>query len=371
MQKYLVGGAVRDKLLGRPVTERDWVVVGASPEELIALGYTQVGKDFPVFLHPETQEEYALARTERKTGGGYTGFTCFTDRTVTLKEDLLRRDLTVNAMAQTDDGQLIDPYNGQNDLDNRLLRHVSAAFSEDPLRVFRVARFAARYAYLGFSIAPETQALMAQMSENDDITQLSAERVWQETRRSLMESSPEVYFQVLNDCGALARWMPELSATLNTDKYALLKRSADHNLSLPSRWAAACFSLSDTATSELNQRLKVPNVEADVAVLANKVMPDLATKITNSEAILSVFDTSDAWRRPERLNYLLELIPVFYPQNDSIAQILNLALDEANETDVKAILAAGFKGPAIKQQLTEQRLERITQLLQNHSVNQK
>ena len=217
MQVYLVGGAVRDKLLHRKVTERDWVVVGATPAQLLAEGYTQVGKDFPVFLHPQTQEEYALARTERKTGGGYTGFSCHTTPDVTLEEDLLRRDLTINAMAESASGELIDPYNGQADLQQRLLRHVSSAFSEDPLRIFRVARFAARYAYLGFSVAEDTMKLMQTMAASDDIRHLSAERVWQETRRALMEDNPEVYLRVLQQCGALKAWMPELESVISDE----------------------------------------------------------------------------------------------------------------------------------------------------------
>ena len=188
MEVYLVGGAVRDALLGRPVTERDWVVVGATPEILLSQGYKPVGQDFPVFLHPGSGEEYALARTERKSGHGYHGFICDATPAITLEEDLLRRDLTINAMAQRPDGTLVDPYGGQADLENRVLRHVSAAFGEDPLRVLRVARFAARYAPLGFTIAPETLALMQRMSHDGEISHLTPERVWQETRKALAEA---------------------------------------------------------------------------------------------------------------------------------------------------------------------------------------
>ena len=210
MQTYLVGGAVRDKLLGRPIKDQDWVVVGSTPEKMLAQGYQSVGADFPVFLHPKTKEEYALARIERKIGVGYTGFSCDASSEVSLEEDLLRRDLTINAMAMDDQGNIIDPYNGQQDLENRLLRHVSDAFVEDPLRVLRVARFAARYHSLGFRIAPETQALMQTITTNGELTTLSAERVWQETARSLMETHPEVYFESLKACGALSVWFPEL-----------------------------------------------------------------------------------------------------------------------------------------------------------------
>ncbi|MGL5532391.1 MAG: multifunctional CCA tRNA nucleotidyl transferase/2'3'-cyclic phosphodiesterase/2'nucleotidase/phosphatase, partial [Plesiomonas shigelloides] len=203
MQTYLVGGAVRDQLLGLNVTERDWVVVGATPEQLLAQGYQQVGRDFPVFLHPRTHEEYALARTERKQGQGYTGFVCHAAPDVTLEQDLLRRDLTINAIAQAEDGSLTDPYGGQQDLRDRWLRHVSPAFSEDPLRVLRVARFAARFAHLGFRVAPETLALMQQISASGELTHLTAERVWKETEKALNSAAPDVYFAVLRACGAL------------------------------------------------------------------------------------------------------------------------------------------------------------------------
>ena len=212
MQIFLVGGAVRDQLLGLPVTEKDWVVVGASADELLAQGFKAVGKDFPVFLHPHTQEEYALARQERKTAPGYAGFSFNTHDTVRLEEDLLRRDLTINAMAQDDKGAIIDPYGGQQDLQARLLRHVSAAFSEDPVRILRIARFSARYHHLGFTIAPETLDLMRAMVAAREVDHLVPERVWKETARALHEPSPAVFFQVLRNCGALERLMPELDA---------------------------------------------------------------------------------------------------------------------------------------------------------------
>jgi len=212
MKVYEVGGAVRDALLGLPVKERDWVVVGASAADLTAQGYRRVGKDFPVFLHPRTGEEYALARTERKVGPGYTGFTFDTAPSVTLEQDLERRDLTINAIARDADGTLIDPWGGRRDLDARVLRHVSAAFSEDPLRVLRVARFAARFAKLGFTVAPETQRLMADIVASGEIEALKPERVWQETVKALGEDDPEVYFEVLRACGALARVFPEVDA---------------------------------------------------------------------------------------------------------------------------------------------------------------
>jgi tRNA nucleotidyltransferase (CCA-adding enzyme) len=212
MNTYLVGGAVRDQLLGYPVTERDWLVVGATAEQMLAQGYLPVGKDFPVFLHPQTREEYALARTERKTGHGYKGFICDSSAQVSIEEDLLRRDLTINAMALADSGELIDPYHGRRDLDARLLRHVSPAFNEDPVRVLRVARFAARYAHLGFGVAEETLTLMRGMVDSGEVSHLVPERVWAELYKALGETSPGVFFQVLRDCGALAVIFPELDA---------------------------------------------------------------------------------------------------------------------------------------------------------------
>ena len=209
LEVYLVGGAVRERLLGRPVKERDWVVVGARAEQLLALGYRQVGKDFPVFLHPETGEEYALARTERKSGHGYTGFVFDSDPSVTLEEDLYRRDLTVNAIAEDAQGRLIDPCGGQRDLQARILRHVSGAFVEDPLRVLRVARFAARYATLGFTIAEDTLELMRQISSSGELQHLPSERIWQELERALGEASPRTFFTTLGDCGAQQALFPD------------------------------------------------------------------------------------------------------------------------------------------------------------------
>lgn len=220
MQTYLVGGAVRDALLNYPVSERDWVVVGARPEDLLEQGYQQVGKDFPVFLHPETKDEYALARTERKQGHGYKGFAVHCDVAVTLEEDLLRRDLTVNAMAQDENGSIIDPHGGQKDLQAKVLRHVSDAFVEDPLRVMRTARFAARYSHLGFTVAPETIALMAEIVRQDELAHLSMERVWLELERALGERNPQVFIEVLRECGALAKLMPELEALFGVPQNA-------------------------------------------------------------------------------------------------------------------------------------------------------
>lgn len=210
MKTYLVGGAVRDGLLDLPLKDKDWVVVGASPRQMLQLGYQQIGRDFPVFLHPDSHEEYALARTERKSGQGYTGFVCYSAPDVTLEQDLARRDLTINAIARDTDGNYYDPYGGRSDLQQRLLRHVSAAFNEDPLRVLRVARFAARFADLNFRIADETLALMQTMTDSGEPQHLTAERVWKETESALQTPNPQVFFQVLRDCGALAVLFPEL-----------------------------------------------------------------------------------------------------------------------------------------------------------------
>ncbi|MER1720228.1 multifunctional CCA addition/repair protein, partial [Proteus terrae] len=212
MNIYLVGGAVRDQLLQMPVKDRDWVVVGATPQMLLQQGYQQVGKDFPVFLHPDTHEEYALARTERKSGSGYTGFTCYAAPDVTLEDDLARRDLTINAIAYSANGEYVDPYHGIDDIHARQLRHVSEAFSEDPLRVLRVARFAARFAPLGFRVAPETLQLMKTMAQSGELNALTAERVWKETEKALESPAPQVYFEVLRQCGALSVLFPEIDA---------------------------------------------------------------------------------------------------------------------------------------------------------------
>ena len=212
MQVFLVGGAVRDQLLQLEVKDRDYVVVGSTPQELLQLGYRQVGKDFPVFLHPQSSEEYALARTERKQGSGYTGFNCYAGEDVTLEEDLLRRDLTINAIALSEQGEIVDPYRGLTDLKNKQLRHISAAFSEDPLRVLRVARFAARFYQLGFRIAPETLTLMRKLTDSGELNHLTAERIWLETAKALQTDSPQIYFQTLRECGALAVLFPEIEA---------------------------------------------------------------------------------------------------------------------------------------------------------------
>jgi len=367
MQVYLVGGAVRDALLDRDVTERDYVVVGATPDDMLQQGYTQVGKDFPVFLHPRTSDEYALARTERKSGKGYTGFICDASTSVTLEEDLMRRDLTVNAMAQDETGNIIDPYNGQTDLENRVLRHVSDAFSEDPLRVFRVARFATRYAYLGFTIAPETQTLMNQMAMSGELSTLTAERVWQETKRSLLEKTPEVFFVVLKGVNALDDWFKEVAINaedaIATLKLAAALEIADSSDILPVRFTALTSHLSQEEVKSLCSRLKVPNAVSEIALLASKFNALLCDKHSSPQALLNLFNGCDAWRRPERFSLLLRACTPFsqYVGIDWAVRsnhILN-ALTAANQVDVQEIIAQGIKGPEIKVALDKAKLDAI------------
>lgn len=257
MQIYLVGGAVRDSLLGLPVRERDWVVVGSTPEEMQRLGYRQVGRDFPVFLHPETNEEYALARTERKVGPGHTGFVCHAGPDVTLEDDLRRRDLTVNAIARSEDGRLIDPWGGAADLKARSLRHVSAAFVEDPLRVFRAARFAAQLAAFEFRVAPETLRLMTDMCRRDLLAELAAERVWQEVFKSLATSNPGTFFDVLRACGGLHRWLGELETIRGVSEFA--NAHAARLRDPTDRFGALGWLLDADAVIALSDRLKAPN----------------------------------------------------------------------------------------------------------------
>ncbi|MFP5429940.1 MAG: multifunctional CCA addition/repair protein [Gammaproteobacteria bacterium] len=339
MKIYLVGGAVRDALLHRPVHEQDWVVVGARPEDLTSRGYRAVGKDFPVFLHPETQEEYALARTERKSGSGHTGFICDFSPDITLEDDLIRRDLTVNAMARDSDGSIIDPYGGQQDLQARLLRHVSPAFREDPLRVFRVARFAARYAPLGFRIAEETLQLMQDMCASGELDSLTPERVWKETERALGEDAPDVYIRVLLDCGALALWFPEIDRLfgipqraeyhpeIDSGVHTLMSLRVATRLSPEARvrFAALVHDLgkADTPASEwprhigheergvarvreLSHRLRVPKDFQALGELASRFHLDIHRAVElRPGTVLRKLVQMDALRRPERFAELL------------------------------------------------------------------
>ncbi len=363
MQVYLVGGAVRDELLNRKVTERDYVVVGATPQQMLEKGFTQVGKDFPVFLHPKTKEEYALARTERKSGKGYTGFVCDASASVSLKDDLLRRDLTINAMAKDANGTITDPFGGQEDLKSKVLRHVSAAFVEDPLRVFRVARFAARYAHLGFTVAPQTMQLMQQVARQDELAHLSAERVWTETQRSLMERDPQVYFTTLAEANALAPWLAELS-TLSPNAYKMVKLAADKQATAQVRFATITTQLSAEQTGALCKRIKAPNSYSELAILAAKFALPL-TKTLSAEQLLEIFNLADGWRKPDRFSELLEVVSyqcASTPQYADTDLILH-ALHAAAGIDTRPIIQAGFQGAAIKSELDKQRTRVIAQII--------
>jgi len=335
---YCVGGAVRDRLLGLPVQDRDWVVVGSTPEDMAARGYQPVGKDFPVFLHPETHEEYALARTERKTAPGYKGFVIHAAPDVTLEQDLLRRDFTVNAIAQDADGKLVDPYGGEADLRAGILRHVSPAFGEDPVRILRAARFVARF---GFSIAPETLALMRDMAANGEVDALVPERVWQELARGLMEKTPSHFFTTLRECGALARILPEVDALFGVpqpEKYhpeidcgihtmLVLDDAAQHDHALEVRFAALAHDLGKGNTPKdilprhsgheargvdllraLCERLRVPGECRDLGLLAARYHGDVhRARELRPDTIVRLLQSCDAWRRPRRFAQLLQV----------------------------------------------------------------
>ena len=312
MQVYLVGGAVRDELLGRAVKERDWVVVGATPAELEGLGYRAVGREFPVFLHPETKEEYALARLERKVAPGYRGFVTEFSPTVTLEEDLQRRDLTINAMARDAKGQIIDPFGGRADLEARVLRHVSPAFAEDPVRILRLARFAARYEELGFKVAPETMTLMRHMVQNGEAGALVSERVWRELEGTLETASPQRGLEVLSDCGALGVLLPELarSADASQDMRAL-RAAAESATSSAVRWATLLGGLAATDIEALCERLRTPTEHRELALLTARLEREFASALdpaSSPEQLLSLLEQADAFRRPERFARWLEVL---------------------------------------------------------------
>lgn len=397
MKIYTVGGAVRDELLGLTVVDRDYMVVGATPEEMVALGYKPVGKDFPVFLHPRTHEEYALARTERKTARGYKGFQVSAAPEVTLEEDLARRDLTINAIAKDEDGGYIDPYNGKADLKAGILRHVSPAFVEDPVRVLRVARFAARF---GFSIAPETLALMQEMAANGEVDALVPERVWQELARGLMEHTPSRMFLALRECGALARILPELDALFGvpqTEKYhpeidtgihvmMVVDYAAAQNYELPVRFAALTHDLGKGATpcsewprhiahearsfellKPLCQRLRVPNECRELALMVARFhgVPLRAFEL-RPETLLKLLLETDALRQPWRFEgFLLACTAdccgrlgyenaVFEP-----ADFLRAALKVAQAVDAGAVARQCPDPAKIRDHVYEARLEAI------------
>jgi tRNA nucleotidyltransferase (CCA-adding enzyme) len=400
MKTYLVGGAVRDRLLGLPVLERDWVVVGATPAELGALGYRSVGKDFPVFLHPDTKEEHALARTERKTAKGYHGFEFHTEPGVTLEDDLKRRDLTINAIAEDTDARLVDPYGGVKDIEARVLRHVSPAFSEDPVRVLRAARFAARFAPLGFTVAPETLALMHDMAESGEVDALVPERVWQETLKALDCERPSVYFEVLRECGALkkvfpelerlwgvpqpAKWHPEIDTGVHV--MMVLDQAARLSKEPTVRYAALTHDLGKGTTptdilphhygheersvklvEALCERLRTPKEFRELAVIVAKQhgLVHKAEEI-RSDTLLKLLESVDAFRRPERFELFLlsceadhrgrtGLEDTPFPQGD----YLRRAFDAARKVTTESLDTANLKGAEIGERLKKRRLEAV------------
>ncbi|WP_111494522.1 multifunctional CCA addition/repair protein [Marinobacter bohaiensis] len=377
MDIYLVGGAVRDQLLGRPVKDRDWVVVGATPQEMLDWGFKQVGADFPVFLHPETGEEYALARTERKQGQGYHGFVVHSEPDVTLEDDLRRRDLTINAMAQAGDGQIIDPFNGRQDLEARRLRHVSPAFAEDPLRILRVARFAARLAPLGFRVADDTLALMRSMAEAGEVEHLVAERVWQEIQRALLEADPGVFFRVLQQCGALETLMPPLADALGSQRRPTTLQALDaasrHGDRIAVRYAALVAGLGDgNLVDTLSERLKTPNDCRDLARLLADTVDDLLEDAPrDADLLMALLDRTDAWRRPERFADLLDAAEAL---GQARGQVLDrgpveIALRQAKTVDPQALMAEGYTGKALGEAIRQTRLERIRQVLAPPAAN--
>jgi tRNA nucleotidyltransferase (CCA-adding enzyme) len=409
MEVYLVGGAVRDRLLGLPVHERDWVVVGARPEDLERQGYMSVGKEFPVFLHPQTKEEHALARLERKVSPGYRGFTTQFSPDVTLEEDLKRRDLTINAMAEKPTGELVDPYGGLQDLQAKVLRHVSEAFVEDPVRILRVARFAARFADLGFTVAEETQTLMKQMVTSGEVDALVPERVWQETERALGESRPDAFFQTLRNCGALAvifpeidalygvpqppRWHPEIDTGIHvmlavryaakigaptSVRFAVLMHDLGKARTPPENWPShrGHEEAGVPLVEALSQRLRVPNGFRELAVLGARhhAMVHRAAEL-RPDTLLKLLETTDAFRRPERFAELLlvcesdargrtglENKP--YPQ----AGYLRRARDAAAAVHLSDDDRAGLQGPAIGAKIRAQRLDAVTRVKQEFAA---
>ncbi len=402
MNVYLVGGAVRDRLLGYPVKEHDWVVVGTTPEQLLQQGYQQVGRDFPVFLHPQTREEYALARTERKSAPGYHGFICDFNPQVTLEEDLVRRDLTINAMAMDANGNLIDPYHGQADLQAKLLRHVSPAFVEDPVRVLRVARFAARYHHLGFKLADETSALMYAMVKRGELGHLVAERAWQEWQRSLEEKNPEIFISTLRACGALRIVLPELDALFgvpNTPHYhpeidsgvhtlMVLRAAVEMSKDPMIRFGALVHDLGKACTpmvdwpshhgheksglaviEKLCQRLRIPADYRKFALLVSMFHLTVHRLFELKAAtIVKLFEQTDAFRRRERFEQLLIVCEadaqgtgrkIDYKQ----AQHWRDLLDACAKISAQQLVAQGLQGEAIKLGLHQQRVACVKDII--------
>ncbi|MBK1699620.1 multifunctional CCA addition/repair protein [Thiococcus pfennigii] len=404
MKVYLVGGAVRDRLLGRSVGERDYVVVGATPEDLLRQGYQQVGRDFPVFLHPQTKDEYALARTERKVAPGYHGFLCHAAPDVTLEEDLARRDLTINALAEDADGTLIDPYGGRADLEARVLRHVSPAFAEDPVRILRVARFAARFAALGFRVADETLALMRTMVAAGEVDALVPERVWQELAKALAEATPSVFFATLRDCGALARLLPELDRLfgvpqpaqwhpeIDTGVHTLMVVDMAARLSedLEVRFAALTHDLGKGTTPAeilpshrghehrglslvraVCERLRVPHRVRDLALITAR-WHGLVHKVDELRptTILDLLEGADAVRRPERFEQMLLACEADYRGRTSYGeraypqgQLWRRLQAAVNALDLRAVAVAAANPQQIPERIRHARLVALRAVL--------
>ena len=409
MQIYLVGGAVRDSLINYPSSENDWVVVGATPEQMTALGYKPVGQDFPVFIHPKTGEEYALARTERKSGHGYKGFEFYTSTEVSLEEDLIRRDLTINAMAQDDEGHIIDPFDGQKDLAHKLLRHVSEAFTEDPLRVLRVARFAARYAHLGFTVAPETMELMKSIVAKGEMEFLVAERVWKETSRALTEQSPQMFFEVLKACNALEVLLPEVDALfgvpqradyhpeIDTGIHTLMALKAATKLTdcEAIRFAVLVHDVGKAITPEdvlpshsghekrglplvkaICDRLTVPNKHRQLAMSVTEFHLHCHRALELKPAtLLKLFQSIGAIRSPEKLIDFLTCCEAdikgragfeyaAYPSKD----YLLAALEAVSQADISDLVAQGISGAEIGKQLNQRQIQHLTEFKTNNGI---
>ena len=405
MKTYLVGGYVRDKLLGLETKDRDWVVVGATAEDMLHLNYRQVGKDFPVFLHPQSNEEYALARTERKTGPGYTGFDFNASASVTLEQDLMRRDLTINAIAMDEAGNLIDPFHGQEDIQNRVLRHISPAFAEDPVRILRVARFAARFAELGFTIAKETLQLMQQMVKNGEVDALVAERVWQETQRALEEKVPARFFEVLQQCGALAKLFPEIDRLFGVpqpEKYhpeidtgihtmMVLTQAARLSTEPEVRFAALVHDLGKGTTPKeqwpkhieheargvplveaLCDRYRIPNDYRQLAVLVTRyhLHYHRAAELRDT-TFLKTLEALDAFRRPDRFERFLLACEAdsrgrtgYEDQHYEQPDIFRRVFRAASAVQAKEFVEQGLKGKEIKEAVARARLKAIKQTRQ-------
>jgi len=343
VKTYLVGGAVRDKLLGLSAIENDWVVVGSTPEEMINAGFRPIGKDFPVFLHPKTHEEYALARTERKKSRGYKGFEFYTSPDITLEQDLQRRDLTINAIAMTEDEKIIDPYGGQKDLAQKILRHVSEAFPEDPVRILRVARFMARFAHLGFTIAPETLQLMKTMVDNAEVDALVADRVWQETEKALSEKSPTRFFETLQNCGALQKLFPEIkniSFTTYPDKTIC--------------FSSLVLNLSPTEINTLCKHYPVPTEFRETALIANGLKSYFSQEKFTPEEIISLLEKTDAFRRGDRFYKML----VFFKQAD----FLKKCFDAVKNINVEEFIQQGISGKKLGEMIREKRVGLLSSL---------